>query len=109
MRGGNEGAATPARVFAASSATCNCDKKCNPCRCEMQPAKTSWSGRESFHRVLVEIKRHYDEAVLRKLNNYCAGCGKYVGNSFASCSSQKLARRGPILCEQCFSKREALR
>ena len=109
MRAENEGAATPARVFAASSATCNCDEKCNPCRCKMQPAKTSWSGRESFHRTPEEIKQADEDAALCKLNYCCSDCGKYVGNAFVSCSSQKLARRGPIVCEQCFSRREALR
>ena len=42
-------------------------------------------------------------------NNFCADCGGYVGDEFASCSSQKAHRRGPVWCDACTTRREASR
>ena len=113
MRAENEGAATPARVFAASSASCNCDEKCNPCRCEMQTAKTqaktSWSGLESFHRTPEQIQRDDEEAALWKVNNLCAGCGKCVSDSFTRYSNDKMSKRGPVWCDRCSQRIEVQR
>ena len=44
-----------------------------------------------------------------RANNFCADCGAWVGEGFASCSSQKASRRGPVRCEACYAKREASR
>ena len=113
----NEGAATPARVFAASSASCNCAEKCNPCGCEMQPvktpvktpAKTSWSGLESFHRTPEQIKQDDEAAALWKTNNLCAGCGKCVSGSFTRYSHDKMSKRGPVWCDRCSQRIEVQR
>ena len=44
-----------------------------------------------------------------RANNFCADCGAYVGDEFASCSSQKAHRRDPVWCERCSARRELSR
>ena len=44
-----------------------------------------------------------------RANNFCADCGAYVGDEFASCSSQKAHRRGPVWCDACTMRREVSR
>ena len=44
-----------------------------------------------------------------RANNFCADCGAYVGDEFASCSSQKAHRRGPVWCDACTMRREVAR
>ena len=89
-------AASPDRRKTASGQQrCACESKCNPCACAMQ-------AEQAFNLIQAEDARW-------KTNNFCADCGGYVGDEFASCSSQKAHRRGPVWCDACTTRREASR
>ena len=85
----------PEGVDAASGHQRCTDAETTRCRCAMQ-------AEQAFNRIEAEDARW-------RSNNLCADCGGYVGDEFASCSSQKAHRRGPVWCDACTTRREASR